>query len=717
MRKFIFILCFLMTNSVILSQPLTLDAIVVGNYNAKNINIPISSSDGNYYYKADDTYARIIKYSYQSGLAVDTLLDLSNLKSDYPIHLFQGFMVDSHEEKIVIFDNAESIYRRSFVADYYIYDITTEKLTKLTDSPTKQATPIFSNDGSMLAYVLANNIYIYHLDTDLTDQVTVDGSVNTIINGATDWVYEEEFATTTTINFSSDDTYLAYIRFDESAVKEFSFQEFKNNLYPVANTFKYPKAGERNSSVTCQIYEIRKKTTNSVDLKTDDVEYIPRIEFLSDSQLAIMTLNRHQNKFRMFLADVSKDCQVSLMFEEANDRYLNYEFLESIRFLDDSFTYISEKDGYSHIYLYSMGGTLIKQLTAGRYDVTSLLSVNQLNTTIYYQAADESPLERTIHKLNYKNGVDRKISKLKGMNYAYFSNNGQFFINNWSDAHTPNIISVLDADGKELRVLENNQALNERLMSSNIPRKEFFKLKADDGTLLNAWMLKPTDFNLNKKYPLLMVQYSGPDSQQVLNQYSIDWVYYLATRGYIIACVDGRGTGARGQDFRKTTYLNLGIQESSDQIFAAKYLGRLPYIDSKNISIWGWSFGGYNVLMSLSRSKNIFKKGIAIAPVTDWRLYDSIYTERYMRTPQENKQGYDNGSPLALASNLSGKLLLIHGSADDNVHYQNSISYISSLISNDKQFDLFIFPDSNHSLSGVKNRKYLYHKIINFLEE
>ena len=386
--------------------------------------------------------------------------------------------------------------------------------------------------------------------------------------------------------------------------------------------------------------------------------------------------------------------------------------------MPNGFTYISERDGYSHIYLYGNSGTLQKQLTSGNFDVTSLLAVNTETGTVYYQAAVESPLQRGVYKTTIDKGLTTKMSTNPGFNSATFSNNGKFYINSWSNTTAPTVIGMHDANGKLLRTLQDNQVIAQKLTQAAFPKKEFITLPAADGkTQLNGWVIKPTSFNASQKYPVVMIQYSGPNSQQVLDKFGVDWYYELAKQGYIIVSVDGRGTGARGEAFRKQTYMNLGIIESDDQIAAARYLGSLPYVDSKRIGIWGWSYGGYNVLMSMSRGNGIFKAGVAIAAVSDWRFYDSVYTERFMRTPQQNASGYDKGSAVKLANKLEGDLLLIHGTADDNVHVQNAMEYTRALIKADKQFDMFFFPDKNHFISGENSRMYLYNKVIDYYKK
>lgn len=715
MKKVCFVLLAILISTSFFAQTLNLKDITDGEYRAKGIASVTSSADGEFYFQADQSKTKIIKYSYKTGQPVETVFDIQTAR-DCTIPSFDGFIMSPDEYRLIVYTNSEPIYRRSFKADYYYFDIRRNMIRKLSDNKSKQMAPVFSRDGRMLAYVCDNNIWLSKFDYGTESQITKDGEIGKIINGATDWVYEEEFGVTSLMDFSPDNKLLSYIRFDETLVPEFAFQNYKQQLYPDFISFKYPKAGETNPKVTCNIFDIESKTIRSINFPANtSFEYIPKIEFTPTSQLSIMTLNRDQNDFNMYFAD-PRTTIAKLILREQNDRYINYEFFNSIHFLGDQFTYISEKDGYSHIYIYSLTGVQQKQLTSGNYDVIEILACDPISKTVYYQAAEESPLQRAIYKVDILKGTKTKLSTKTGYNTASFSSNGKYFVNNWSNTINPAYITLNDASGKELRVLEDNKDLKNKLSTLGLAKKEFITVKGADGTSLNAWMLKPANFNPNKKYPLLMVQYSGPDSQEVLDRFNIDWVDYLTTLDYIVVAVDGRGTGARGQEFRKCTYINLGIKESDDQIAAARYFGTLPYIDAANISIWGWSYGGYNVLMSLSRGKGVFKSGIAVAPVTDWRFYDSVYTERYMRTPQQNTSGYQNSSPTTLASSLSGRLLLIHGTADDNVHFQNTIEYTSALIKSNKQFELFVFPDQNHSIPGSHNRNYLYTKVIDFLK-
>jgi len=696
------------------AQRLELRDITSGKYYAKNIQPVTSSADGEYYFQADNEYKKIIKYAYKTGLAVDTVFDVARAR-ECTFDSFQGFMMSPDEKRLLVYNDYEPIYRHSFKANYYYYDIRRNMVLKLSENESKQSVPVFSRDGRMLAYVIDNNIWLKKFDYDTESQVTKDGEFGKIINGGTDWVYEEEFGITSLMDFSADGRLLAFVRFDETQVPSYSMQLYDNKLYPYLFIFKYPKAGEKNSKIVCNVFDVDAKTVRKMNIP-ENIEYIPRIEFLPEGdELAIFTLNREQNKFDLFLTNARSAVARSILHEE-NERYIDYEIPLSTRFFGKQFVYLSEKSGYSHVYLYDNTGVMQKQLTSGDYDVTRILAVNPATNTLFYQAAEESPLRREIYKVDMVKGTKTRLSTKQGTNEADFSKGGKYFMNSYTNATTPRVITLNDANGKELRVLEDNSGLKNSLANMKLPSKEFITVKSADGRDLNAYVIKPADFSSSRKYPLLMVQYSGPDSQSVKDYYQMDWYDYLATQGFIIACVDGRGTGGRGEEFRKCTYMNLGIYESDDQIAAARHFASLPYIDGSKIAIWGWSYGGYNVLMSMSRGNGIFKAGAAVAPVTDWRYYNTIYTERFMRTPQQNMQGYAAGSALELAKQLEGNLLVIHGSADDNVHFQNTMEYSSALVKANKQFDMFVFTDRDHSIRGASSRAYLYEKIIKFLK-
>lgn len=696
-------------------QQINLLDITSGKYAQRGSQDMVSSPDGESYYLADAKKSMIIKYSYKTGLPTDTVFDVTKAR-ECTFDSFQGFIISPDEKKLLVFNDKESVYRHSFKAHYYYYDIRRNMVRKLTENKSKQSIPTFSRDGRMLAYVADNNIWLAKFDYDSESQVTKDGSMGKIINGATDWVYEEEFATTCIMDFSADNRLLAFVKFDESAVPEFSFQYYRDQLYPGLFSFKYPKAGEPNSKVSVNVFDIDAKTIRKMDIPA--CEYIPKIEFLpSGDNLAVMTLNREQNDLNIYLAN-ARSTVSKLLLNEKNDRYVDFGLASSLQFFDNQFIYLSEKNGYSHLYLYSNTGVEQRQLTSGNYDVTALLAVDPETQTVFYEAADESPLRRNIYKLELKKAKNAvtKLSVQSGYNTAQFSAKGKYYVNNFTNSTTPSYVTMHDASGKQLRVLEDNAQLKKHLSTIRLASKEFITVKAADGSDLNGYIMKPSGFDASRKYPLVMVQYSGPDSQQVTDAFGIDWTDYLVNQGFVVACVDGRGTGARGEEFRKCTYMNLGIKESDDQIAAARYFANLPYVDGSKIGIWGWSYGGYNVLMSMSRGEGVFAAGVAIAPVTDWRYYDTVYAERFMRTPQQNMDGYENGSPIKLASKLAGNLLLVHGSADDNVHFQNTMDYSAALIKANKQFDMFVFADKDHSIRGAANRAYLYEKIVRFLK-
>ena len=575
--------------------------------------------------------------------------------------------------------------------------------------------PTYSPDGRMCAYVVDNNIWVRKFDFDTEVQVTKDGELNKVLNGITDWVYEEEFAVTNLMAWSPDSEYLTYVRFDESEVPEYSMQMYGNGLYPGYYNFKYPKAGESNSKVTVHSYSVATKDIKELKIPVEADSYIPRITFTTNSdQLAVMTLNRQQNLFNMYYVN-PKSGVSRLILRDENKCYVDSEWLTSIHFNPNGFTYVSEQDGYSHIYLYSPTGVMQRQVTKGNWDVTRLIGYDDVAKVVYYESAEESPLRRSVYKIDQK-GVKTKLSESEGTNSADFSANYAYFVNNYSNANTPAVITVNETKSKKvLRVLQDNAALREKLASTSFSKKEFFKVHTASDIELNAWIVKPVNFDESKKYPVLMVQYSGPNSQQVLDKYGFDWEHYLAANGIIVVSVDGRGTGARGEAFRKCTYLRMGELESRDQVEAAQALGKLLYVDAKRIAIWGWSFGGYNTLMSMSVGNGTFKAGIAVAPPTDWKYYDSVYTERFMRTPKENFSGYAATSPIRLAKDLQGKLLLVHGTADDNVHFQQTMDYAEALVQAGKQFDMQVYKDRNHSIYGGNTRYHLYTRMSNFL--
>ena len=705
--------CFLIAQNG--NNPIQLKDIIERKYASQGVEEMRSLPDGEFYTMLSSDRKAILKYAYKTGKITDTLFH-TNTARETRLDKIEGYLISNTGFRILVWTNQEAIYRRSWKADVYDYDVRRNFLKPLSDTEGKIRIPTFSPDGRMCAYVKDNDIWLKKFDYDTESQVTKDGEAGKILNGITDWVYEEEFNVINLMSWSADSKFLAFVKTDESLVPTYSFQRFDGLLYPGVYSYKYPKAGENNSVVGVYAYNVETKDIKKMEVPLDNDGYIPQIRFTeNEDQLAVMTLNRHQNQLNMYYAN-PKSTITRLAFRDENKYYINPAWIAAICFTKDNFVYVSEQDGFAHAYLYTINGVMERQLTSGKWDVTALYGYNPGTKTVYYQSAEESPLRRSVYKTDAK-GVKTKLSTGDGIHSAAFSRNFQYFVNSFSNSTTPAVVSIYDEKGKQLAVLNDNSELQSRLQTLRYSQKEFFTFTTSQGITLNGRMLKPVNFDPNRKYPALMIQYSGPDSQEVSDRYSMDWDVYLASQGYVVVVIDGRGTGARGEEFRKCTYLNLGIIESDDQIAGAQYLGSLPYIDKNRIAIWGWSYGGYNVLMAMSRGNGVFKAGVAIAPVTDWRFYDSVYTERFMRTPKENENGYNASSPLKLADNLQGRLLLIHGTADDNVHFQNTLYYIQALEEAGKQFDMQIYPDKNHSILGTNTRLHLYNRIIDFLDK
>ena len=699
------------------TKPVELKDITDGVYRqVTNVGEMRSLPDGEHYTAMNPQRTMIVKYAYRTGTPVDTLFNVGTAR-ECGFTSFDNYDISSTGHHILIYCDVESIYRRSTKATVYDYDVRRNYVKPLSDSKTKQMIPTFSPDGRMCAYVADNNIWIRKFDYDTEIQITKDGELNKVLNGVTDWVYEEEFAVTNLMAWSPDSEILAFVRSDESEVPEFSMQMYGDGTYPSYYKYKYPNAGERNSTVSVMAYNLSSKDTKKLDVPMDADGYVPRITFTTDpSQLAVMTLNRQQNRMNMYYVN-PKSGVSKLILKDENKCYVDSEWLSSIRFYKSGFTYVSEQDGYSHIYLYSPTGVLLRQVTKGNWDVTRLLGYDEATKTTYYESAEESPMRRSVYKIDAK-GNKTKLSTKEGTNSATFSTNFAYYVNRYSAANTPMQITVNETKkNRVLRTLQDNAALTKKLSALSYSPKEFFTVTTASGYELNAWMIKPKNFDANKKYPVMMTQYSGPNSQQVLDSFGFGWEYYLAEKGILVVCVDGRGTGARGEAFRKCTYMKMGLLESQDQVEAAQALGKLPYVDKDRMAIWGWSFGGYNTLMALTVGKGTFKVGIAVAPPTDWRYYDTVYTERFMRTPKENAQGYAETSPLLRAKEMQGKLLLIHGSADDNVHFLQSLQYAEALVQANKQFDMHLYKDRNHGIYGGNTSFHLYTKMSNYLFE
>ncbi len=683
----------------------------------------VSMNDG-LHYSALEGDSVIAKYSYKTGKKVENIVSVSDFNND-KIKGIHNYTFNSDESKIIFYINRERIYRRSFTAEFFVWDLKIKKLYSVSDK-SGQRLATLSPDGTKVAFVCDNNIFITELQTGKETQITTDGERNKIINGAPDWVYEEEFEYNQAFAWSPDSKYIGYCKFDESQVPVFNMTKFKglapellqNSLYPENYTYKYPKAGEKNSILTVFTYNIETKNTVKVDVGEEIDQYIPRLKWAPNGKMVVYRMNRLQNKLE-FLYVNAETGKSQVFYTEENKRYIDETFFDYLTFIDNGskFIYLNEDDGYAHLYLYNADGTLANQITKGNWDITEYLGYNSAKKTVYYQSAQPTPMQRSIYMVKLNGSGTKKLNKEDGTNDAVFSKGFKYYINYYSNVYTPAKVTLNDAKGKIIRVIEDNRKLKDKLQLSTFSPKEFFKFTTDEGVELNGWIVKPIDFDPNKKYPVLITQYSGPNSQQVLDNFWVGWEQVLASEGYIVACVDPRGTGARGEEFRKCTYLQLGKYETIDQIAGAKYLGSLNYIDSARIGIWGWSYGGFMALNCMTQGADYFKAGIAVAPVTNWRYYDNIYTERFMRTPQENPEGYDENSPINHVSELEGELLIIHGTADDNVHMQNTLEISEAFVQADKQFELFFYTNRNHSIYGGNTRYHLYTKMVNFIKD
>ncbi len=729
--KRIAILCVaaLLSAGSVFAARFELKDITGGRFAAKRIGgmIPMEGTDQ--YARISDDYTKIVQYSFKTGKETGVLFDAANTLGEH-IDRIDGYVMSPDGTRMLIQTKTEYVYRRSYKAVFYIYTIKSRRLERLSDGGPQQV-PTWSPDGTQVAFVRDNNIFLVKLLYDNAEsQVTKDGKFNEVINGIPDWVYEEEFEYNRALCFSADGTQICWVRFDESGVKKYALQMFRGAkpefeayaLYPGEYSYKYPKAGEDNSKVSVWSYDIKSHQTRQLQVPLDAEGYIPRIVPTTDpTKILVYTMNRHQDILNIYTVNPLSTL-AELLVKETDKKYVNEEVLANIIIGKEHLLLPSERDGYMHLYIYNMNGTLEQKIGDGNYDITSVYGYDEKTGDVYYQAAALNAHDRQIY-VTHKNGKTERLSDQEGWNVAMFSGDYKYFVNTWSDANTPFVYTIRDNKGKVLSTPQDNAELKEKLAGYPVTRKEFFTFKTSEGVELDGWMVKPADFKESKKYPVIMFQYSGPGSQQVVNSWNVGSMgqgamfdHYLAQEGFIVVCVDGRGTGARGADFEKCTYQMLGNLEAKDQVETALWLGRQSFVDKDRIGLWGWSYGGFCTLMSMSEGRGVFKAGVAVAPPTCYRYYDSVYTERYMRTPKENPTGY-NDNPISRASQLHGALLLCHGLADDNVHPQNTYEYTEALVQADKDFKMNVYTNRNHSIYGGNTRNHLLRQITEFFKD
>ncbi len=709
------------------AQSIKLQDITNGLYYAENVYGVNPLNDGESYSQLVDG-RRIVRSSFKTGEVLDTLFDVANARGPVKLRGITGYILSPNESRMLIETETQYIYRHSKVATYYIYDIENRKFEPLSANGQQQA-PKFSPDGNMVAFARGGNLFVVKLlFGNAETQVTKDGERGKVLNGIPDWVNEEEFSTSHSFDFSANSEMLAWVRYDESEVPMWDMTMYKGlapalsqyEAYPGKYSYKYPVAGQKNADVKVMVHNIKTHTTRALKLPLDADGYVPRIQFTSDPEkLAVVTLNRRQNQMDIYMAD-SRSTECKLAVRETSETYVNELAYTGLRFYDGHFAMISDRSGYNHIYWYDLNGGLKRQVTNGAFDVTNFYGFDAKTGTFYYASTQESPLKKAVYSTTLK-GKTKKLSEQSGTNNATFSKTMKYFLNVYSSTQQPPITTLCNNSGKTLKTVIDNGELVERL-KGKLGQKEFFTFETGEGVQLNGWMIKPADFDANKKHPVIMYQYSGPGSQEVTDSWNMGFYgggaleSYWASLGFIVVCVDGRGTGNRGADFKKCTYLRLGELESKDQVETAIWLGEQTYVDKDNIAIWGWSFGGFNTLMSMSEGRKVFKAGVAVAAPSSWRYYDTVYTERFMRTPQENADGYDINA-INRAADLHGNLLLIHGTADDNVHLRNALEYSEALVQANKQFDMQIYTNRNHNIYGGNTRHHLFRRITDFFVE
>lgn len=707
---------------------LTLPDITSGKFAAKTVNgiNPIEGTDT--YARISQDGERVVCCSFKTGKELSILFDVKNTMG-CKIDGFDDYVLSPDGKRMLIQTKTERIYRRSFKADFYIYNIESRRLDRLSDGD-KQQIPTWSPDGQQVAFVRGGNIFLVKLLYDNAEiQVTKDGKFNEVINGLPDWVNEEEFGFNSALTFNADGTMICWLRYDESKVKTYSLEMYKGmkpakeeyDTYPGFYSYKYPKAGEDNSTVSAWSYDIKSHKINRLQVPLDADGYMPRIKPTNDPmRIVVYTMNRHQDDLCLYAVN-PRSTVAQLIIKEHVDKYVREEAMEGVKFVGDKILLPSDRSGYTKLYIYNMNGQLQRTIGDGNYDITSVYGYDPKTGDVYYQAAALGATDRQVY-VTHKNGKTVRLTDREGWNTAFFSGDFQYFVNTWSDYNTPYVFTTRTREGKVINTIEDNKAVKQLVSDYGFCKREPFSFTTSEGVVLNGWMVKPKDFDANKKYPVIMHQYSGPGSQQVTNSWSAGSMgqggafdSYLAQEGFIVVSVDGRGTGGRGSEFEKCTYLNLGNLESKDQVETALYVGSLPYVDKDRIGIWGWSYGGFNTLMSMSEGRGVFRAGVAIAPPTNWKYYDSVYTERYMRTPKENPDGYAT-NPIERASKLHGALLICHGTADDNVHPQNTYEYSEALVQADKDFRELFYTNRNHGIFGGNTRNHLLRQVAQFFK-
>ena len=727
MKKFfLFFTLFMAAVAVSASEKIAISDIAGGKFAARYVSGIRPIPGTSLYARISSDGKQIVEYSFKTGKQTRVLFDVANTMGS-KVSSFDGYVMSPDGLRMLIQTKTEPIYRRSFKAQYYIYTIASRKLEPLSVNGPQQV-PTWSPDGMQVSFVRNNNIFLVKLLYDNAEsQVTKDGEFNKVINGVPDWVNEEEFGLSSALTFTADGTMICWVKYDETDVKTYSLQMFQGQKpalteyadYPGLYSYKYPKAGQANSKVSVWSYDIKSHKAMKLQVPLDADGYIPRIKATSDaSRLLVLTLNRHQDELNIYSVN-PRTTVASLVVKEKSDKYVKEDVLSGLKIGKNTILMPSDRSGYMNLYLYNMNGQLLRTIGDGTYDITENYGYNEANGDVFYQAASINPHDRQV-LVCHKNGKTARLTNQKGWNSAVFAGDYSYFINTWSDYDTPYVFTVRDAAGKVLSTPEDNKKLRETIAQYGWTKKEPFTFTTSEGVKLDGWMVKPADFDASRKYPVILFQYSGPGSQQVKNSWSSGMMgqggafdFYFAQQGFIVACVDGRGTGGRGSEFEKCTYLKIGELESKDQVETAIYMASLPYVDKDNIGIWGWSYGGFNTLMSMSEGRGVFKAGVAVAPPTSWKYYDSIYTERYMRTPKENPDGY-NVNPIVRAPKLHGALLICHGLADDNVHPQNTFEYAEALVQADKDFRELYYTNRNHSIFGGNTRNHLMRQIAKF---